>query len=128
MAGQNVWQSIGGQQVGTVWGHGAYVAPDWSADWLHKEAMYILNLWANEEYGVGYDELDPEIQAGLNVRIQKELRTNTYDAGTGTIVVSEERAKAIAEISKYYEVQPKPPLVAINEFEENQIYYRKAEE
>lgn len=30
--GQSVWQSIGGQQVGTVWGHGAYVAPDWSAD------------------------------------------------------------------------------------------------
>lgn len=26
--GQNVWQSIGGQEVGTIWGHGAYVAPD----------------------------------------------------------------------------------------------------
>ena len=39
--GQNVWQSIGGQEVGTVWGHGAYLAPDWSADWLHKEAVYI---------------------------------------------------------------------------------------
>jgi nitric oxide reductase subunit B len=36
MRGQNVWQSIGGQQVGSVWGHGAYVAPDWSADWLHR--------------------------------------------------------------------------------------------
>ena len=35
--GQNVWQSIGGQEVGTIWGHGAYVAPDWSADWLHRE-------------------------------------------------------------------------------------------
>lgn len=31
LTGQQVWQSIGGQQVGTVWGHGAYVAPDWSA-------------------------------------------------------------------------------------------------
>ena len=40
--GQNVWQSIGGQEVGTVWGHGAYVAPDWSADWLHREATWIL--------------------------------------------------------------------------------------
>lgn len=26
--GQNVWQSMGGQEVGTVWGHGAYKAPD----------------------------------------------------------------------------------------------------
>jgi nitric oxide reductase subunit B len=37
--GQNVWQSAGGQQMGTVWGHGAYVAPDWSADWLHCESV-----------------------------------------------------------------------------------------
>jgi nitric oxide reductase subunit B len=26
--GQNVWQSIGRQEVASVWGHGAYVAPD----------------------------------------------------------------------------------------------------
>ena len=26
--GQQVWQSIGGQQVGSIWGHGAYQAPD----------------------------------------------------------------------------------------------------
>ena len=44
--GQNVWQSIGGQEVGTVWGHGSYVAPDWSADWLHRECVFILDKWA----------------------------------------------------------------------------------
>lgn len=37
--GQNVWQSIGGHAIGSVWGHGAYVAPDWTADWLHRECM-----------------------------------------------------------------------------------------
>ena len=26
--GQNVWQSMGGQEVGSIWGHGAYVAPE----------------------------------------------------------------------------------------------------
>ena len=31
--GQNVWQSTGGQQLGSIWGHGAYQAPDWTADW-----------------------------------------------------------------------------------------------
>ena len=34
--GQNVWQSMGGMEVGSVWGHGSYVAPDWTADWLHR--------------------------------------------------------------------------------------------
>lgn len=36
--GQNVWQTMGGMEVGSVWGHGSYVAPDWTADWLHREA------------------------------------------------------------------------------------------
>ena len=40
--GQNVWQSIGGQTVGSVWGHGAYIAPDWTADYLHREALLLL--------------------------------------------------------------------------------------
>ena len=29
--GQNVWQSLGGMQQGSIWGHGSYVVPDWSA-------------------------------------------------------------------------------------------------
>ncbi|RPI58249.1 MAG: nitric-oxide reductase large subunit, partial [Lysobacterales bacterium] len=37
--GRRVWQSIGGMQLGSIWGHGGYVAPDWSADWLHREAV-----------------------------------------------------------------------------------------
>ncbi len=43
--GQGAWQSIGGQEIGTVWGHGAYVAPDWSADWLHRESEILLKTW-----------------------------------------------------------------------------------
>ncbi len=43
--GQNVWQSMGGQEVGTVWGHGAYVAPGWAADWLHRESTFMLDRW-----------------------------------------------------------------------------------
>ena len=41
--GQGVWQSIGGQEIGSIWGHGAYLAPDWTADWLHREATFILD-------------------------------------------------------------------------------------
>src|SRR6186713_2873802 len=44
--GQTVWQSMGGMEMGSIWGHGSYVAPDWSADWLHREAVFILDSWA----------------------------------------------------------------------------------
>jgi nitric oxide reductase large subunit len=36
-SGQAVWQTFGGMEVGSIWGHGSYVAPDWTADWLHRE-------------------------------------------------------------------------------------------
>jgi len=50
--GRQVWQSMGGMQLGSIWGHGAYVAPDWSADWLHREAMEVLNIWALRDHGI----------------------------------------------------------------------------
>ena len=41
--GMDVWRSVGGQELGSIWGHGAYTAPDWTADWLHREAVWILD-------------------------------------------------------------------------------------
>lgn len=100
--GQNVWQSMGGQEVGTIWGHGAYVAPDWSADWLHREATWLLDDWAMSLAGKKYDQIPPEQQAALRQRLKTEIRSNTYNAQTGDIVVSPARADAIAAVSAHY--------------------------
>jgi hypothetical protein len=86
--GQNVWQSMGGQQVGSIWGHGAYVAPDWSADWLHREATWLLDQWAQDMRGQPYAQLDEATQASLRIKLQQELRTNTYQATTGELSIS----------------------------------------
>ncbi|HUK13127.1 MAG TPA: nitric-oxide reductase large subunit [Thermoanaerobaculaceae bacterium] len=100
--GQNVWQSMGGQEVGTVWGHGAYVAPDWSADWLHREATFRLDRWARGAYGKAYSELDGEARAMLRARLAQEERTNTYDRTTGDLAVSADRAAAITAVAAHY--------------------------
>lgn len=101
--GQNVWQSTGGQQMGTVWGHGSYVAPDWSADWLHREAEWLVNHWARTEYRAErFDQLTPEQQGALRARLQQELRSNTYDARSGDLRVSPVRAQAIAAVAQHY--------------------------
>jgi nitric oxide reductase subunit B len=100
--GQNVWQSLGGQEIGTVWGHGAYQAPDWSADWLHREAMFILNRLAMQQDGANFKDLSPERQAYLKITLQKDLRKNSYDPATGVLTVSDLRAEAIESNSKYY--------------------------
>lgn len=100
--GQNVWQSIGGQQVGSIWGHGAYVAPDWSADWLHREALHILEQWARAEHQTSYADLPAEAKAVLEMRLKKEMRTNTYVAEGATLTVSPTRAAAIAGNGDHY--------------------------
>lgn len=99
--GQNVWQSIGGQEIGTVWGHGAYQAPDWSADWLHREAVFMLDRMAMEQEGSAFNDLSPEKQAFLTSLLQKELRSNGTDEN-GALVVSKLRADAIAANSRYF--------------------------
>jgi nitric oxide reductase subunit B len=101
--GQNIWQRMGGQEVGSVWGHGSYVAPDWTADWLHRELTWILGKRANEMYNTDYDQLPEEKQAELKVWLKKEIRTNTYNRDTNEIVVSETRAEAIRAVSAYYD-------------------------
>ncbi len=100
--GQNVWQSIGGQELGTVWGHGAYKAPDWTADWLHREAMYMLDSWAKEDYSQDYDQLTNEQQAGLQERLQERVRENTYDPASGVLRISALRADAYRVVSRHY--------------------------
>ena len=100
--GQNVWQSMGGQQLGSVWGHGAYVAPDWSADWLHRECLLILDGWSRDEKGKPFEELDAETKAALQARLQIELRRNTHDPKSGDIVISEARARSFDVLSRYY--------------------------
>ena len=100
--GQNVWESIGGMQVGSIWGHGSYVAPDWTADWIHKEAIFLLDYWAKKDFNSSYKSIDHESQAMLKSRLIKNIRTNTYNPSTEIISISEERYQAIQQNKHYY--------------------------
>lgn len=100
--GQNIWQSIGGQEVGSIWGHGAYQAPDWTADWLHREAIFILDKWAIKEFGFNYDKLPEEQKAQLQKRLELQMRENTYNKSSNTLTISEDRVDAFVNNSKHY--------------------------
>jgi len=101
--GRQVWQSIGGQQLGSIWGHGAYVAPDWGADWLHREAEAILDLWARREHGLeSYRQLDAPTQAAYASRVQALMRPNTWDETTRTITLDADRVAAMRSVAAHY--------------------------
>jgi nitric oxide reductase subunit B len=101
-AGQQAWLSAGGQQMGTVWGHGAYVAPDWSADWLHREALSLQAIRTSE-----HAQVQPTVKVADRVAIaaalKDEMRHNGYDDGSKVLTVSNERAQAIREVASHFD-------------------------
>ena len=102
--GRQVWQSIGGQQLGSIWGHGALVAPDWSADWLHREALAMLDLAVARRGRPSLRRAAPTAsRRALQADVKPQLRTNTYDASRDEIVISDRRAQAIAQVAAHYD-------------------------
>lgn len=101
--GQTAWQSVGGMQLGSIWGHGAYQAPDWTADWLHRELTAWLDLAARDTYARTYAALDGPTQAALREQLRAEYRGNRADPDSGVLTVSRRRAQAIAATAAYYE-------------------------
>ena len=99
--GQQAWMAAGGQQLGTVWGHGAYVAPDWSADWLHREATELQALRLKKRSGASTPTAEEAaaVDAGLKI----EMRRNTFDSIDRTVTVSKDRGAAIRAVEKHYD-------------------------
>ena len=95
--GRDVWRRLGGMELGSVWGHGSYLAPDWTADVLHREAVAMLT-----PDGGDLEALSAPERAGRIAAHAAEIRVNTYDPDTGLIEVTPERARAIERITAHY--------------------------
>lgn len=102
LAGQSAWQSTGGMEVGSILGHGAYQAPDWTADWLHRELLAWLDITAQERFQAPYKSLTPEDQAGLRVAMTKEYKEGGKPDAQERVTITATRAKAIAQTAQYY--------------------------
>ena len=94
--GRDVWRRLGGMQLGSIWGHGGYLAPDWTADVLHREALAMLEAEGD------FAGLDAPERAARIAALAERIRVNTYDPATGRIVISPERARAILTVIAHY--------------------------
>jgi nitric oxide reductase subunit B len=94
--GQEVFFKYGLMEHGTLWGHGAYLGPDYSAEYLHRLAEISYDTAAQECCGRPYADLTPAEAAAVADRVKQTLRENRYDANTGDLRFSAGEAASFA--------------------------------
>lgn len=91
IAGQQVFLRNGLMEYGSIFGHGAYLGPDYTADYLRRAATSVANSHAR-----GNTPEQARTQTAL------EFKTNRYDPTTGNLVFTEGQAAAYNELVNYY--------------------------
>ena len=83
--GQQIFLKYGLMENGTIWGHGAYLGPDFSAQYLHILSQDYLNSIAMNDYGKNYEALTQEEQDVVSSEVQRQMKKNRYDAQNKTL-------------------------------------------
>jgi nitric oxide reductase subunit B len=89
-AGQQVFLRNGLMEYGSIFGHGAYLGPDFTADYLHRSALLV-----RDSYG------GPTSDAAAR-RTREEFTANRYDKATGTLTFSDAQAAAFTALTAHY--------------------------
>jgi nitric oxide reductase subunit B len=80
LAGQSVFLRYGLMDNGTIWSHGAYLGPDFSAAYLHVLAVDTSEMIAKQKYGHSPAELSPADQSAVSAETQQLLKQNRYSS------------------------------------------------
>lgn len=90
MSGQAVFLRNGLMEYGSIFGHGAYLGPDYTADYLHRAALAVLNSYGGS--------------GSSNARLATiaDFKTNRYDGATGALTYSAAETRAFEELRDYY--------------------------
>ena len=90
MAGQGTFLRNGLMEYGSIFGHGAYLGPDYTADYLHRAALMSIEFYK----GLGSDRAQATTIA--------DFKTNRYDSSSGTLTFTAAQTGALEELEKYY--------------------------
>lgn len=88
LLGQRAFLTYGLMEYGSVYGHGAYLGPDFTADYLHRQAVEMLRLYGGGDEAKG--------------RVQKELQANLYDVTTDILTWTDGQVQAFEVLTRHY--------------------------
>ena len=104
--GQAVFLKYGLMEHGSLWGHGAYLGPDYSAEYLHRLSEITRDTIASEHYRKPFAQLSPDEQSAISARTITALKENHYDAASRTLRFSSGEAASyraqLPEWSDYF--------------------------
>ncbi|MDF7674207.1 cbb3-type cytochrome c oxidase subunit I [Acetobacteraceae bacterium ESL0709] len=95
--GESVFQRFGLMNNGSVWGHGAYIGPDFSALALHRQVLAAEDAAAQDTFHSSYQMLDKARRAAVDGQTAIQFKVNLYDAKTGILTLGPVQAQAWQE-------------------------------
>src|SRR5262245_46069117 len=101
-AGQQVFLKHGLMNNGTIWGHGGYLGPDFSAQSLHILALDLADRIARERLRRSYTDLSGEEKAAVDGAVALNLKANRYDPASGTLALQAGAAKSFDGLVEYW--------------------------
>ena len=112
-AGQEVFLKYGLMEHGTLMGHGAYIGPDYTAEYLHNNTLSLQDLIANKRYKLTFKKLTEDQKTSITSDVQSMLHQNKYDASTGTLTYTAAEAAAFqTEVQQWTNFFTKPDQAA----------------
>ncbi len=106
LAGQQVFLEYGLMENGTIWGHGAYLGPDFSASYLHDLVDEAAEELSQGRHGTGITNISPDRKKALYADVQNSLRQNRYHSQAGTLVFTDAEVNSfehqVAKWSAYF--------------------------
>ena len=100
--GQEVFLKHGLMEHGTLWGHGAYLGPDYTAEHLHREVGVLRDVVAESRFGKPFAALSTGNQAEVAEQVRTQLKINRYDPGTATLRLSAPEVAATRALERYW--------------------------
>ena len=92
MAGQHIFQKYGLMQYGTIFGHGAYLGPDFTAQYLHEAANAMVDF----HRGQGRAE------AEAHKLTSNELKQNRFDPQSDVLHYTTSQTYAFHQLATFY--------------------------
>lgn len=90
LAGQQIFLGDGLMEYGSIFGHGAYLGPDFTAQYLHLAALASIDFYGGPDSGAA------------RMRTLQDFKANRYDPATGILIYTGAQADAFEQCRAYY--------------------------